>query len=420
MCLVRRGRELIAASIGLGGGAIFLLLGSFSVAGASVSLAWYPSQATNVAGYSVFYGEASRQYTGCLDAGTNTSLSVDGLANGQTYYFATAAYTSSGAVSPYSNEVTNSIPALPTLAALPVNALKPTSPSPVPPPTSSTEKNRSTAKTPLGPPSGVAASLGAGDFARSPGVVSALDEPADVYNGLFYQTDAAGVPVISEATAGFLGNCVVKTNGHFSARLGCGGRFYSLSGTFSASGDDDAVVARRDIGLPNLNIALHLELTLGTGQIIGVVSNMDAANPWVATLAASRATDAFAPEAKYFFISPPPADQFASAQAHWLCELTVASNGVVSLFGWLGDGAPIAQTVAIAADGSFPIYVNLYHQTGLLAGWVNLAKGAPTGSLTWIRPDSSSREQPDQKGFTHVLRFAAKPGSSSTSLQLSR
>ncbi len=413
MYLVRRCRESFAAKI-LGCSAIFALLGSFAAVGASVSLAWSPSAATNVAGYNLFYGESARQYTSCLDAGTNTSLTVNDLADGQTYYFATATYTSSGAVSPFSNEVTNSIPESPispTSATIPVS--KPIH-------TSFVKKIRPTQKTWQYFAARTAASVSADDISHGPIAVPAPDEPADVYNGLFYQTDPFGVPVISEDTAGFLGNCVVKTNGHYSARFGCNGRFYSLSGTFSASGDSGNVIDRHDIGLPNLNVALHLELALGTGRLTGVVSNMDAADPWMASLTARLATNAFTPEAKYFFISPSPADQSGSAPAHYLCELAIATNGVVSLLGWLGDGAPISQTVALAGDGTFPIYVNLYHKTGLLAGWVNLAGGAPNGSLTWIRPDAPSPAQPDQKGFTHVLQLATTPDLSSTTLRLSR
>jgi len=400
--------------IGLVCSVAFLLLGAFAVAGATVSLAWYPSADTNVAGYSLFYGPASRQYTTCQDAGTNTSISVSGLADGQTYYFATATYNSSGAVSPYSNEVSNSIPAssiLPTLVTTPI---------PSPKHLFLTKKTRSTPKTWQNLAASTAAAVSAGDISRQPAAVPALAARAGVYNGLFYQTDTAGAPAMTEATTGFLGNCVIKTNGHFSARLACGGRFYSFSGTFSASGEGIAVVCRSNAALPNLSIALYLESALGTGRMTGVVSNMDTDDSWVAPLTASLATNAYAPAAKYFFLSPPAAAQFGGGPDPCMSELTVAPNGVVSLLGRLGDGTPMSQTVAIAGDGNFPIYVCLYHQAGLLAGWVNLAGGAPTGSLTWIRPALPSQGQPDLEAFTHVLRFATAPDSSSTSLRLSQ
>ena len=411
MFLARRRRESIAAIIFLWCGFVFLCGDFFQAEAASVSLAWKPSADPNVVGYSLFYGSASRQYTSCRDAGTNTELILDGLENGQTYYFATAAYTASGAVSPFSNEVSNTVPMLPVSATVPVS---------ISTKIALMKKNRLTEKTSLRMPPSTAATFSADEMNHHPGIPPELDEPADVYNGLFYQIDSTGVPVISEATAGFLGNCVVKTNGHYSARFGCAGRFYSLSGTFSASGDSGAVVDRGDNGLPNLNIALHLELGLGNKGLTGIVSNMDTADPWMASLSAHLTTNAFAQEAKYFFISPPPAEQSAGPPPRYLCELTIATNGVVSLLGWLGDGAPVSQTVALAGDGSFPIYVHLYHQTGLLAGWVNLVEGIPNGSLTWIRPDSASQAEPEVKGFTHVLRFASTTGAASTILQLIR
>ncbi|HEV7925442.1 MAG TPA: fibronectin type III domain-containing protein [Verrucomicrobiae bacterium] len=418
MCSVRWCRESIAAKVGLICSIICLLFGSFAVAGASISLTWNPSPATDIAGYFIFCGATSRQYTFCLDAGTNTALTVNGLVVGQTYYFATAAYTSSGAVSPFSNEILNSAPTTSPSASTP-SPIFGSTPIDSPASHSLTKKHRRTEKTSLSIPHRMTTTESLDESSRPPAAVPAPEEPADVYNGLFYQTNAAGTPIMTEATVGFLANCVVKTNGHYSARLGCGGNFYSFSGTFNASGDSAAVLNRRDSDLPDLNVALHLEPALGTGRLTGVVSNMDSADPWAAPLAACLATNAFAPETKFFFTCPPATEQ-SNPPAHCLCELTVASNGIVSLLGWLGDGASVAQTVPIAGDGSFPIYVSLYHQTGLLSGWVNLAGGAPSGSLTWIRPASPSRSRSDPKAFTHVLSFATTPDLSSTTLRLSR
>src|SRR5258708_5166666 len=58
----------------------------------SVTLAWDPSISTNVAGYRVYYGVASRSYTNSVNAGAATSVTITTLADATTYYFAATAY----------------------------------------------------------------------------------------------------------------------------------------------------------------------------------------------------------------------------------------------------------------------------------------------------------------------------------------
>ena len=73
----------------------------------SVTLAWDPSApATDVAGYFIYYGAGTRNYTNLVDVGLGTNGVVSNLVAGTTYYFAMTAYTSSGLESDYSSEVT--------------------------------------------------------------------------------------------------------------------------------------------------------------------------------------------------------------------------------------------------------------------------------------------------------------------------
>lgn len=81
-----------------------------------VTLAWDASQASDVAGYVLHYGTASQTYTSRIDAGTNTQLSVDGLDEGLTYYFALTAYNSARIESPPSGEIVYIAPGLLTIA----------------------------------------------------------------------------------------------------------------------------------------------------------------------------------------------------------------------------------------------------------------------------------------------------------------
>jgi hypothetical protein len=61
----------------------------------AVELTWRASPSRDVGGYYVYYGTASGDYLEAkspLDAGSKTSIIIDGLKNGTLYYFAVAAY----------------------------------------------------------------------------------------------------------------------------------------------------------------------------------------------------------------------------------------------------------------------------------------------------------------------------------------
>jgi VCBS repeat-containing protein len=76
-------------------------------AAASVKLAWNPNPEPNIANYRLSYGTASRSYTQNVDAGTATSVTVSGLEQGKTYYFAVRAINDKGLQSEPSAEVSH-------------------------------------------------------------------------------------------------------------------------------------------------------------------------------------------------------------------------------------------------------------------------------------------------------------------------
>jgi hypothetical protein len=79
-------------------------------ASSSLNLEWNQSQDTNAVGYKLYYGTSSHNYTNVIVAGNVTNLLVSGVVPGLTYYFAATAYTSSGAESDYSTEVSYTVP----------------------------------------------------------------------------------------------------------------------------------------------------------------------------------------------------------------------------------------------------------------------------------------------------------------------
>ena len=77
---------------------------------ATVNLAWNPSTGSNIAGYRIYYGTSSRNYSNSVNAGNKTSYSVSGLTAGKKYYFAATAYNTSNSESAYSSELAYTIP----------------------------------------------------------------------------------------------------------------------------------------------------------------------------------------------------------------------------------------------------------------------------------------------------------------------
>ncbi len=80
------------------------------VQGAEVKLAWTPNSETNLAGYKIYYGTASRDYTTIIDVGNPEAVdnqiivTLSGFSPGITYYYAATAYDEDSFESDYSDE----------------------------------------------------------------------------------------------------------------------------------------------------------------------------------------------------------------------------------------------------------------------------------------------------------------------------
>jgi hypothetical protein len=98
----RRVRRFIVM-VGHCAGAIFIL--PFA-AGSTVTLEWDPNPETNLSGYRVHYGSATRRYQGVLEVpATSTSVTVSNLDNNRRYFFSVAAFNAGGSESALSDEV---------------------------------------------------------------------------------------------------------------------------------------------------------------------------------------------------------------------------------------------------------------------------------------------------------------------------
>ena len=108
MCRATSGEINMGKYIGYLATTLFVSLILFSspsrAATTQAVLAWNASTDSSVIGYNVYVGTQSGIYQTPIDAGNNTTYTVTGLSDSQTYYFAVTAYSSSQE-SPYSQEL---------------------------------------------------------------------------------------------------------------------------------------------------------------------------------------------------------------------------------------------------------------------------------------------------------------------------
>ena len=82
---------------------LFVLVGSADAG--YLEFAWNPNSEPDVAGYRVYYGTASREYSNSIDVGNITAYRLSGLRDDVRYYIAVTAYDRAGNESGFCEEV---------------------------------------------------------------------------------------------------------------------------------------------------------------------------------------------------------------------------------------------------------------------------------------------------------------------------
>ncbi|MGD9081295.1 MAG: fibronectin type III domain-containing protein [Desulfobacterales bacterium] len=77
---------------------------------ASVGLEWDPNTEPELAGYKVYWGTSSGNYTSNMDVGNTTTCTISELDEGKTYYFVVTAYDDNNNESGYSNQISYTVP----------------------------------------------------------------------------------------------------------------------------------------------------------------------------------------------------------------------------------------------------------------------------------------------------------------------
>jgi PKD repeat protein len=97
---------------------------------AVITLVW-DAGAADTAGYFVYCGEGTSTYSSRNDVGATTTVKVDGLLEGVTYYCAVTAYDAGKLESKYSNEISAAIPYAPPVVSFSASPSTGTAPASV-------------------------------------------------------------------------------------------------------------------------------------------------------------------------------------------------------------------------------------------------------------------------------------------------
>ena len=89
----------------------------------SVMVGWNANTDPGIAGYAVYYGTTNGLYSKRVDVGTNTSATISGLVEGQTNYFAVAAYNTVNMEGTASPALTFIVPGCLKMSSVPANGM---------------------------------------------------------------------------------------------------------------------------------------------------------------------------------------------------------------------------------------------------------------------------------------------------------
>ena len=206
---------------------------------------------------------------------------------------------------------------------------------------------------------------------------------AGKYHGLFYHDDET-----NGVTHGSSGNFLLTTtaSGSYSAALLAGGLKLSASGQLDLNGRATNTIIRKGTNALTVTWAVALD---GSDTVTGTVSD----GAWVAALNGDRAiftkTNPCTLAGKYTLVLPGlPGDNFVPGGASY-GTVSIGSNGVATLKGYLSDKTSAAQKGQLSKNGEWPLYIPLYSGKGSLLSWIGFTNRLNDdfhGLLNWSKP----------------------------------
>jgi len=192
---------------------------------------------------------------------------------------------------------------------------------------------------------------------------------------------AVGASDVTPDNSGFC-RLTVTSLGCFTGKLLSAGRSYGFRGRFDLSGDTTLSVPRG--GLAPLSVALHADLTSGTDQIVGRVTDGDWSSDLVADRNVFNARTNPASQAGLRSFILESADDSPTLAATGSSR--IAAGGGASVRGKLVTGHSFGTASALARNGDCPFYLSLNRGTQVIIGWLNFPAGqAPlaAGTVLW-------------------------------------
>jgi hypothetical protein len=401
----RRARRVFVPLLLLLGGS-FLLVGLGRASAASVTLAWDANVETNLLGYRLYYGTASRSYSTLITVtAPTTTASATTLTAGRTYYFAVTAFDSTGAESDFSAEVvytpgsggggsggggsTTTSPLTITLHGAGSVTPNLNGQSLIVGHSYQLTAIPATGSRFVAWGGGVTGTSPALTFVMSSNLVIDATFETDVawlaqgtYYGLFAESDE----VRHERSGNFV--LTATSRGTYSGKLQVGGRKFGMKGLVASDGKGTNVILRP------LMTPLTVEVSLAAGRATGRVSD----GTWSATLAGDRqfyhARTNPAPFAlNYTLIIPADQNVLTGPRGDGYGTVKVDRKGMATFVGMLADGTKATQKVALSQEGYWPFYLGVYKGGGSVLGWLGVTNNLDEvgGLLSWIKPSIYGR-----------------------------
>jgi hypothetical protein len=201
-----------------------------------------------------------------------------------------------------------------------------------------------------------------------------------LYTGLFADTNY-GSPESSGSFRMQLGS-----SGAFSGNLVMGGRSFPFHSRFNPGGDATLALLRR--GLRPVVLTMQLDLTRGTGELSGFVTNVAGKNVVASRLTAQRTVSGITGPAPYqaavrrFLIEQQQANGLVPVGN---ATVRIGPTGLVRFTGRLGEGWRFVCASGVGQDGSVPFYVSLSGGAESMMGWVRLSPNSVSGGLDWLK-----------------------------------
>jgi len=209
-------------------------------------------------------------------------------------------------------------------------------------------------------------------------VTNTFADVKGTYNGLVY--DSTG---INTASSGYITITTTAkgVQGSFSAKLQMGGKKYSFSGLFDATGAYSGTVS-------GLTLSLVVDLH-GGDRITGQITDGN----WAAALQANRVVFSKTHPTSFAGAYTIVADPGDSTMGTGIGTLTVDTLGNVKWNLVLPDGTKASAATTLSKAGAWPLYAQPYKAGGVTIGWMQFGSTSSdgfSGLCAWTKPGGAS------------------------------